>query len=141
MALSSQFDDYRIFHQPDTSDDELRFHELDKAMPDFYERPDLYMWDMKEHREALRQANTAKGNPDADIRIYRAVPHGVATINPGDWVTTSRNYAIQHGKHPEDPSKDKPVISGVTKARHITFGGSDGIEFGYAGTEQLPNFE
>jgi hypothetical protein len=29
---------------------------------------------------------------------YRAVPLDVHDINPGDWVTTSKEYAVQHGE-------------------------------------------
>lgn len=41
----------------------------------------------------------AKGKPDADIEIYRAVPKGVKEINSGDWVTTSPAYAKWHGEN------------------------------------------
>lgn len=142
MPLSSQFDYYRGHHQPDTSEDEIRFHELDKGMPEFYKRPSDYLWDVDTHYgkvEAKQSALRARGNPEADVRIYRAVPHGVTTINPGDWVTTSHQYAKQHGMHESDPEQDMPVISAITKAKHITFGGNDAYEFGYAGTEQLPH--
>lgn len=116
--LSSQFDAYRGSHQPSTGEDAVRFYELDKAMPDFYEKPHHYLWDIDNHFgkiEARRAAMLARGNPDADVRIYRAVPHGVTTINPGDWVTTSKNYALEHGRHHEDPALDKPVIEAVVK--------------------------
>lgn len=141
MTLNPDQFAYRGHHQPDTSNEEVRFHELDKAMPDFYKEPRHYFHGpsdyKKEHREALSQALVAKGNPEASIRVYRAVPHGVETINPGDWVTTSRNYAVSHGQRTEDPSEDWPVIAATVRARDITFGGNDALEFGYAGKEPV----
>jgi hypothetical protein len=50
----------------------------------------------------------AKDNPDASVRIWRAVPWdgkgrkpvalGGQHLNPGDWVTLSKQYAIDHGE-------------------------------------------
>lgn len=138
--------DYRMSHRPDAdTDDEkaVRFHELDKAMPDFYERAKDYVWDLGEpehmslqfrgHHQAIRQAQAARGNPNARVFIYRAVPKGIRDINTGDWVTTSHQYAYQHGMHPEDPSKDMDVIAKSVKAQDVSFGGNDAFEFGYVG--------
>ena len=38
-----------------------------------------------------------RDRPDAEVTIYRAVPEGVEDINPGDWVTLTREYAEFHG--------------------------------------------
>jgi hypothetical protein len=32
----------------------------------------------------------------SNVKLYRAVEHGKGGIRPGDWVTTDRNYAIDH---------------------------------------------
>lgn len=145
MSLSNQFDAYRGSHKPDV-EEAVRFHELDKAMPKFYENPHHYIHDHDGSdfygaKEAKRSARSARGNPEADVRVYRAVPSGVETINPGDWVTTSRRYAERHAES-NIPEEKKPIVlSSVTKARNITFGGNDAYEFGYAGTEQLRNIQ
>lgn len=40
-----------------------------------------------------------KGNPDAKITIYRAIPEDIdADINAGDWVTITKEYAKEHGE-------------------------------------------
>jgi lysozyme len=80
-----------------------------------------------------------KGNPDAEITIYRAVPEGVDKINEGDWVTIDKDYAIQHGKHATDPSKDMPVIEMKVKAKELNSDGNSIFEWGYnPSTNQQP---
>lgn len=142
MTLSNQFDAYRGSHQPDVSETEVRFHELDRAMPKFYENPHHYIHDYDGSdfygaKEAKRSARSARGNPEAEVVIYRAVPGNVESINPGDWVTTSRRYAEHHGESNLPEGSNPRVIRAVTKARNITFGGNDAYEFGYAGNEPL----
>ncbi len=139
-------EDYRGSHQPDTAEDAIRFHELDKAMPDFYNRPHDYAGDLGEpehlsdqfkgHHQAISQALRAKGNPDAQVLLFRAVPKGVREVNTGDWVTTSRQYAREHAAVGEDPSDDMDVIHFEAKAQDVTFGGNDAFEFGYIGPSQ-----
>ena len=50
--------------------------------------------------ESLDVIRRARGDPFKSVIIYRAVPKAEtgATINPGDWVTTSRMYAVEHGE-------------------------------------------
>lgn len=141
MPLNPEQFSYRGSHQPDV-EEKVRFHELDRAMPKFYENPHHYIHDYDGSdfygaKEAKRSARIARGNPEADVVVYRGVPKGVETINPGDWVTTSRRYAEHHasGNLPKDV--EPSVIRAVTKAKHITFGGNDAYEFGYAGQDPL----
>lgn len=141
--LSRQFG-YRGSHQPDTDGDEtaIRFHELDKAMPGFYDKPHHYIHssvsDIYGASEAKQAAMSARGNPEADVTIHRAVPNGVDTINPGDWVSTSRKYAVHHGTRSNLPEgQQSTILTRTAKAKHISFGGNDGYEFGYVGTEPL----
>ncbi|MCQ2299977.1 MAG: hypothetical protein MJZ81_07640 [Bacteroidales bacterium] len=51
-------------------------------------------------REAVRSIVSAKGNPDAMIDVWRAVPKSVKDVNlrRGDWVALSEDYARQHGE-------------------------------------------
>ena len=135
--------DYRMSHQPDTAEDAIRFHELDRAMPDFYDQPDEYVWDLgkpehmslqfRGHTQAIRQAMRARGNPFARVKVFRAVPKGVTSINQGDWVTTSEQYARGHAMQSDDPTEDMDVLSMNARAKDITFGGNDAFEFGYVG--------
>lgn len=142
--------DYRMSHQPDTSEESPRFHELDKAMPGFYEHPHHYVWDLgtddpsiTRHLhpdqlggaiQAVRQAMRSRGNPDARVMVYRAVPKGVTEINTGDWVTTSHHYAREHAALDNDPRNDMDVLARQVRAHEISFGGNDAYEFGYVGS-------
>ena len=70
----------------------------------------------------------AKGKPDAEIEVYRAVPKGVKDINSGDWVTTSKTYAQQHGERTLDG--DYEIIKRKVKAKTLSSEGYP-YEFGY----------
>ena len=117
-------------------------------MPDFYSHPDHYVWDLDTDDrsitrhlrsdqfggkgQAIRQAMQARGNPDARVMLYRAVPKGITEINTGDWVTTSHHYAREHAAE-ENPDDDLDVIQKQVRAHEISFGGNDAYEFGYVG--------
>jgi hypothetical protein len=70
----------------------------------------------------------AKGNPDAEVTIYRAVPKGVKDINANDWVTTSQNYAKWHGENVLDGQYE--IIKKKVKAKTLSTEGYP-YEFGY----------
>jgi hypothetical protein len=70
----------------------------------------------------------AKGKPDAEITIYRAVPKNVENINSGDWVTTSKQYAKQHGERTLDG--DYKILTKKVKARTLASEGYP-YELGY----------
>ena len=94
--------DYRGSHRaPDGTAGEGSLDAMDRTYPeDIYgpkgaqyygaRRPD----DAKIHK----LIQSVRGNPDAMVTVYRAVPKGVATeITAGNWVTPSREYAAEHG--------------------------------------------
>lgn len=117
-------------------------------MPGFYDTPHHYVWDLDTDDksitrhlrpeqfggkgQAISQAIRARGNPDARVMIYRAVPKGITEINTGDWVTTAHHYAREHAAE-EDPENDYDVIQKQVRAHQISFGGNDAYEFGYVG--------
>jgi hypothetical protein len=124
-----QFGDYRMQHQADP--DGAQLHDAESAYPDIHQHPEYYHHGSKAYDESLRVVRSVKGKPDAQVNIYRAVPHGVKDINPGDWVSTSKTYATQHGMQ-DDPKDDWPVISRKVPAKHLrTDGGNDVNEWGY----------
>jgi hypothetical protein len=73
-------------------------------------------------------AYKAKGKPDAEITIYRAVPKGVKNINSGDWVTTSKRYAQDHGENALNGEYE--IITKKVKAKTLSSEGYP-YEFGY----------
>jgi hypothetical protein len=70
----------------------------------------------------------ARGKPEAEIEVYRAVPKGVKDINAGDWVTTSKDYAKWHGENVLDG--DFEIIKKSVKAKTLSTEGYP-YEFGY----------
>jgi len=84
-------------------------------------------------RESYEVIQRAKGNPEMEITIYRAVPKGVKDINPGDFVTPSKTYARDHAYSGYGPMGDEAgdVISKKVKVKDIYSPGNDLNEFGY----------
>ena len=68
-------------------------------------------------KEAFDVLRKARGNPDMEVPIYRAVPEGVKDINTGDWVTTSREYAKMHGESALDGKYD--ILEGTAPAKKL----------------------
>lgn len=72
-----------------------------------------------------------KGNPDAEITIYRAVPNNVNEINSGDWVSINKEYAKKHGEN--HIGKGFKVLELRVKASQVFTNGDSlheqGVEF------------
>lgn len=126
--------DYRRSHQPFAAGPFLS--DLTPIFgADVYAHPEWYSFGHGEsyERESVRVFLSVRGRPDALVTVYRAVPPGVDTINPGDWVAISEAYARQHAIQDDDPANDWPVISRQVRAGEVCTGGSDLIEWGWAG--------
>lgn len=81
-------------------------------------------------RKAIATIRTARGNPDAVVTIYRAVPKDAGdAIQAGDWVTLTREYAKDHGDGPLDG--DYKIISAKVPAGSLFNEGNSIHEFGY----------
>jgi hypothetical protein len=88
----------------------------------------------KADKEAFALAQRVRGNPDAEITMYRAVPKddNINAINPGDWVTLSKDYAKTHG---ESALKDNyKILSKKVKAKDVWTNADSIHEFGYQPT-------
>lgn len=67
--------------------------------------------------------------PNATIRVYRAVPQDAPRkINPGDWVTIDRQYAVAHGR--DNLRNNYRIVSKAVFARDLFTDGSV-EEWGY----------
>lgn len=124
--------DYRLGHQAPAEDGYSAplSAALTRFGPDVLDRPDLYgAWD----EETIRQMRAAVEDPDALVRVYRAVPPEHLGINRGDWVTLSRAYAHQHGHL--DGSTDWPVVFADVPAGEVWTDGNDPSEYGYDGPD------
>ena len=103
--------------------------DVEEMMPDFYERPDIYTTGMPTaDKESVSALMAIRGKPNKPVTIYRAVPEGADTINPGDWVTMSPTYAKQHLLSNLEAGH---VISKIIPAGDLWFDGDSINEFGY----------
>jgi GNAT superfamily N-acetyltransferase len=131
-AWAHRVADYQMYHQPpdpDPQDGTPSIDALGDALPDLYEHPEYY-WPLSDSfaQESIRVVRAVKGNPNAQVTIYRALPPEYSQIDTGNWVAVSLSYARQHAM-----SEGWPVISAVVSARDVYFGGNDYIEYGYWG--------
>jgi hypothetical protein len=85
----------------------------------------------KADREAFDLAKRVRGNPDAEVTMYRAVPKDekITSINKGDWVTLSKNYAQTHGE--SVLGDNYKIISKKVKAKDLWTNADSIHEFGY----------
>lgn len=124
--------DYFMSHRPTESGitaDNLINQNVETPMPqNIYEHPEWYFQMNKKYsQESMKVLSKIRNNPNADITIYRATTGD--KINPGDWVTLSKEYAKLHNESSLQ-GKGK-IIEMVVKAKDIQFAGDDINEFGY----------
>jgi hypothetical protein len=117
--------DYRIEHRPMTVEGGAsRLHDAGSVFgEDIYGKNALQYFGsgLSGEKTSLDILKKVRGNPDAEITIYRGVPEGVNTINKGDWVTLDPKMAEEYGN----------VISKKVKAKDITTWPDSLVEFGY----------
>ena len=86
-------------------------------------------------RESFQIIQKVRGNPEAEVTIYRAVPNeeSISAINPGDFVTISKKYAELHGEsgYGKDGTDKGKILSIKVKAKDLRSEGNDLNEFGY----------
>ncbi|MCC3299784.1 hypothetical protein [Arthrobacter caoxuetaonis] len=99
-----------------------------------YEHPEWY-GSGETDEEAMAQLAAARSNPEALVRVYRALPPGLDRINRTDWVTLSARYARQHAVQDDDEGNDWPVISAQVPASSVFSDGNDLMEYGYDGPD------
>jgi hypothetical protein len=72
----------------------------------------------------------ARDKPNYKVMMYRAVLDNpdVTTINPGDWVTIDKSYAIEHSRRANKSSK---ILSKEVTAKELWTNGNSFYEWGY----------
>ena len=93
-------------------------------------------------REAHNIATSAKGKPNKMLRVYRSVPKDAPkkVINKGDWVTTTKQYARDHGDSVHGEGNHK-IISKAVHARSLFTDGNSVHEWGYDPQPHTPKSE
>ncbi len=128
-------DDYRMQHQAPSPDYGYPAHDITGLLPeDMYDN--LRYWPGSNSpgaKQTHQLIKSIRGNPEAMVDIYRALPHGHTSFNTGDWVTPSLDYARQHAMHNTDSAQDWPVIKSTVPAKHLWGSGDMLQEFGYHG--------
>lgn len=154
---------YRGSHQPVGPQDEnpIRLDDLTKSITgetagypeDFYSSQGMRLYAQPPsfpgdeyglaNQQSYRAIQAVRGNPDAEVTIYRGVPDSddITTINPGDFVTLSPKYAELHAASGYGPRGDEAgkVISQKVKVKDVYFAGDDVNEFGYFPTDVTAN--
>lgn len=96
---------------------------------DVYTAPNLYTHESFD-RECLSIANDCKGRPNKLVTIYRSVSKELVSpkISPGDWVSLSRAYVVDHGR--SNLNNSFKIIKKTVAARDV-FTDGDLAEWGY----------
>lgn len=131
---SDQFGDYQTWHRPtsrEDADEWGHFHEADKAYPGIYEGQRYPSGYKQADAESMYHIHRAKGDPNARVPMYRAVPGHVHQINPGDWVTASKAYAEQHLESHGEAGWH--VLARQAKAHELSHSTDSINELGYIG--------
>ena len=89
--------------------------------------------------EAYSILRKAYGRRDKQLTVYRAVPKGVKGINRGDWITTVRQYAKDHGE--SALNGEYSIIKKSVTARDIFTDGNSWLEWGYDPQPRIPYSE
>lgn len=129
--------DYKRLHHlaPGPGEGNAPIHDLTGVYGnDYIENPHHYT--ARPHdRELLSQVKKARGNPNAMLTIYRALPKQHSEINEGDWVALSKDYAQTHlTSISKDPNAGEwHIIAHKVPAHTLWSEGNDLTEWGYNG--------
>ena len=136
-------EDYKGSHEAPGPDFGAPMHDVtaNEMYPkDFYDNPHHYVSSGGETgaHQSLSAVQFAKNQPRRPITVYRAVPKSAPRggINPGDWVTPSRQYALEHGR--SNLNGEFKIRSTVAKAGHLWNDANSINEWGYHPNVELP---
>jgi hypothetical protein len=128
--------DYRMSHRPPDPEDGAPAHDLTGGgaiyPENVYDKDGARIYGGGEPEMARRVHSiitSMRGNPNAKVQIYRAVPKGTRQVNVGDWVTIDRQYAEQHGQ--SNLNNDYDILSNTVNADEIYTDGNSLFEWSY----------
>ena len=132
--INEEENEYKMSHRIEKDDTSSPLYDMlqSGSVPDdFYTHMHHYDYSRNPSTQAMAIIKNVRNKPEAAVMIYRAVPKGVTTINPGDWVAITKAYAQHHGMSHQGKKFDMPVISKKVKAKDIIWNGNDLNEFAY----------
>jgi hypothetical protein len=126
--------DWKMRHQPPIGlEDGAKFSKLDDIYPaDVYTRPRIY-GSSPEEISVASLARMVRGQDDAMVPMYRAVPRWASDIGTGEWVTPSIGYARRHADLIRRPDNPTVILAGRAKAGDLLTEGNSLAEYGYMG--------
>lgn len=128
--------DYRMQHQGPDADDGEAMHEVGsgKVYPkDFHEHPEWYIEsDGPGNWDSYDKVRRSKDWPSRRVTMYRSMPSPYREVNPGDWVSSSAEYAREHGRQ-RNPDDDWPVVKFEARADQLRTAGDSINEWSYHG--------
>lgn len=140
-------EDYRDSHQAPGPEDGAPMHDVTQGIypASFYDDP-FHYWGSDEgigDRASWGTVHRVRGNPDARVKVHRALPLDVARrergiglaapLNTGDWVTPSYNYAHEHGMSRLEGNIPWTVVTSTVPASQLHTNGDSLAEWGYNG--------
>ena len=144
VIANAKGEEYRGSHEAPGPHFGAQLHELNKIYPeDIYSEKAAYYYgdgggekERKMDKVSTRLAQSYRGKPDANVKIFRAVPDNekINSINPGDWVTINHDYAKLHGESVLN-GKYK-ILEHKAKAKDVWTNADSIHEYGYYPTEE-----
>ena len=129
-------EDYRGSHKAPSSSYGSPLYDvtLNGTYPEDFYSPRGHMYyggSLEWDRAVVTQIQKYRNKPEKAITIYRAVPNNdkIVAINPGDWVTISKEYADMHGESALDG--DYKVLKMNVPANTLWTDGNSPYEWGY----------
>jgi hypothetical protein len=130
---SKEADDYRGEHRaPEMGEGSAPLWDLSKIYPDdIYSNMAVRYYGDGSPLDGLAISimHQCKNKPNQPVTIYRAVPNLESQISKGDWVTTVKRYAEDHGR--SALNGNYKVLSKKVYARDVFTDGNSVFEFGY----------
>jgi len=133
---------YGMFHRPMTIEQGAApLHDLTRVFDEnIYNKNAVPFYGTGSPRldnEVVKVFQQVKDKPNAQVTIYRAIPKNVnqKEINHGDWVTVSKEYAMEHGEGPLEGNYK--IISKKVPASHVTTNADSILEQGYYPTDEI----
>lgn len=136
MVGVSKAPDYGMAHRPMTVESgAARLHDLTSAFDDtIYGKAAVQNYGTGVpalDREAVRIFQQVRNKPDAMVTVYRAVPKDAkqTAMNPGDWISVSKQYAMEHGEGAL--GGNYKIVAQKVPAKHLTTNADSILEQGY----------